>query len=293
MSDHENTGRTAQDPDTVPTWRDAPTHTVEAGGVRYRYRELGPRGGVPVVFLHHLTAVLDDWDPRVVDGIAAERHVIAFDNRGVGGSSGVVPTRVAPMADDAATFIRALGHDQVDILGFSLGGGVAQHLTLRHPDLVRRAIYAGTGPVGAGGLDKMRRIAGLAYLKAALTLSDPRNFLFFPRTADGKRAARDYLARLKERTTDRDKRISPRAALNQLSAITNAGSEPMQNLADIGQPVLVANGDEDIMVASEHSADIARRIPGAKLIIYPGSGHGGIFQYHHQFVPTVLEFLRN
>lgn len=246
-----------------------------------------------MVFLHHLTAVLDDWDPRIIDGIAAHRHVITFDNRGVGGSSGVVPTRVAPMADDAATFIRALGYAQVDVLGFSLGGGVAQYLTLRHPDLVRKAIYTGTGPAGAGGLDKMRRIAGLAYLKAALTLSDPRNFLFFPRTDEGKRAARAYLARLKERSTDRDKRISLRAALNQLSAITNAGSESSQDLEKIDKPVLVANGDRDLMVASEHSADIARRIPGAKLVMYPNSGHGGIFQHHHRFVPTVLAFLQD
>lgn len=276
---------------SVTAWKDTRTHTVEGGGVRFRYRELGPRGGVPVVFLHHLTAVLDDWDPRVIDGVAAQRHVITFDNRGVGGSSGVVPTRVAQMADDAAAFIRALGYEQVDVLGFSLGGGVAQYLTLRHPDLVRRAIYTGTGPAGAGGLEKMRQIAGLAYLKAALTLSDPRNFLFFPRTPEGKVAARAYLARLKERTTDRDKRISPRAGLNQLKAIVNAGSEAPQDLASIDKPVLVANGDKDIMVASEHSADIARRIPGAKLVLYPNSGHGGIFQYHEEFVPTVLEFL--
>lgn len=219
--------------------------------------------------------------------------MITFDNRGVGGSSGVVPTRVAQMADDAATFIRALGYGQVDILGFSLGGGVAQYLTLRHPDLVRRAIYTGTGPAGAGGLDKMRRIAGLAYLRAALSLSDPRNFLFFPRTTVGKRAARDYLTRLKERTTDRDRRISLRATLNQLSAIINAGSEPAQDLGTINKPVLVANGDKDIMVASEHSADIARRIPDAKLVMFPNSGHGGIFQHHTDFVPTVLEFLQD
>src|SRR5204862_7148005 len=124
---------------------------------------LGPRGGVPLVFLHHLTAVLDDWDPRVVDGIAARRHVITFDNRGVGASSGSVPHTIDEMAADAVAFIRALGHDRVDLLGFSLGGGDAQVITLEDPELVRRVILAGTGPAGGGGLQKTNRIAASTY----------------------------------------------------------------------------------------------------------------------------------
>jgi pimeloyl-ACP methyl ester carboxylesterase len=272
-------------------WKDTPTHMLEVGGVRFAYRELGPRTGVPLVFLHHFTAVLDDWDPRVIDGIAATRHVIAFDNRGVGASSGSVPHTIAEMAADAVTFIRGLGLEQVDLLGFSLGGGVAQVVTLEHPQLVRRAILAGTGPAGGGGIEKMNRIAGSAYAKAALTLSDPRNFLFFPRTPAGKRGATDYLARLKERTENRDKRISLQARRAQLKAIRAAGLQEPHDLGKITQPVLVANGDNDVMVASSLSADMARRISGAELIIYPDSGHGGVFQYHREFVPAVLEFL--
>src|SRR5689334_21391895 len=122
---------TAHSPSAARTmWRNAPTRTLDANGVTFAYRELGPRGGVPLVFLHHFTAVLDDWDPRVIDGIAAERHVIAFDNRGIGASSGSVPSTVGEMAADAVGFIRALGHEQVDLLGFSLGGGVAQFILL-------------------------------------------------------------------------------------------------------------------------------------------------------------------
>src|SRR5206468_13027791 len=130
-------------------------------------------------------AVLDAWDPRVVDGIAAKRHVIAFDNRGVGASGGSVPHTIDEMAGDAVAFIRALGYEQVDLLGFSLGGGVAQVITIEHPELVRRVILAGTGPAGGGGIEKMNRIAASAYTKAALTLRDPRHFLFFPRTPEG------------------------------------------------------------------------------------------------------------
>ena len=273
------------------TWRTAPTRTISVGGTPFAYREFGPQTGVPLVFLHHFAAVLDDWDPRVIDGIAAERHVITFDNRGVGASSGSVPHTIDEMAADTVSFIRALGHEQVDLLGFSLGGGVAQVIALEHPELVRKAILAGTGPAGRGGLDKVTRVAVAAYIKAALTLRDPKHYLFFTRTPEGKRAATDYMARLKERTEDRDKRISPQAMRAQLKAIRAAGVQAPHELGKIRQPVLVANGDQDVMVASSHSDDLARAIPNAMLTIYPDSGHGGVFQYHREFVPAVLEFL--
>ena len=275
------------------TSRTAPTHTISVGGTPFAYRELGPRTGVPLVLLHHFAAVLDDWDPRVIDGIATKRHVIAFDNRGIGASGGSVPYTIDEIATDAVAFIRALGYDQVDLLGFSLGGGVAQVIALERPELVRRIILAGTGPAGGGGIEKMYGIVGAAYTKAALTLRDPRHYLFFNRNAKGKRAATEYMARLKERTADRDKRISLQARRAQLKAIRAAGLQAPHDLGKITQPVLVANGDNDVMVASSHSADLARRIPNAKLTIYPDSGHGGVFQYHREFVPAVLEFLES
>ena len=169
------------------------------------------------MFLHHFTAVLDDWDPRVIDPIAQQRHVITFDNRGIGASGGKVPHTIAAMAADAAAFIRALGHDQVDLLGFSLGGGVAQEVTLQNPELVRRLILTGTGHRGGGGLTKMPLIVGGAYTKAALTRLDPRQFLFFNRDAVGKQAGTEYIARLEERTADRDKPISHQARIAQLA----------------------------------------------------------------------------
>jgi pimeloyl-ACP methyl ester carboxylesterase len=272
-------------------WANVPTRTIDVGGVSFAYRKLGPDSGVPVIFLHHLMAVLDDWDPRVIDGIAAQRRVIAFDNRGVGASGGSVPPSIEAMGRDAIAFIRALGLKQVDLLGFSLGGGVAQMVALQAPDLVRRMILAGTGPRGGGGIDEINRIAVIAYLKAALTLSDPRNFLFFPRTPDGKHAAKDYFSRLKERTKDRDKPISLQARRAQLKAIRTAGLSAPDDLSVITQPVFVANGDHDLMVDSSHSADMARRLPNARLTIYPDSGHGGVFQHHQAFVPAVVDFL--
>ena len=275
----------------MTTWKDAPTRTIDVDGVTFAYRELGTGSDIPVVFLHHLTAVLDDWDPRVVDGIAAHHRVITFDNRGVGATGGSVPATVEQMGTDAIAFIRALGLRQVDLFGFSLGGGVAQMVALQAPELVRRMILAGTGPRGGGGIDKMATIVGGAYGKAALTLSDPRNFLFFPRTPEGKQAASEYLGRLKERRHDRDKKISNQARIAQIMAIRHAGRSQPDDLSLITQPVFVANGDHDLMVDSAHSADMARRLPNAQLKIYPNSGHGGVFQHHQTFVPDALQFL--
>jgi len=275
----------------MTTWKETPTRTVDVGGVKFAYRELGTRSDVPVVFLHHLTAVLDDWDPRIIDGIAAHHRVIAFDNRGVGGTGSSVPHTVEQMGADAIAFIRALGLERVDLFGFSLGGGVAQMVALQAPDLVRRMILAGTGPRGGGGIDQITKIAVIAYLKAGLTFSDPRNFLFFPRTAEGKRAASAYFNRLKERTQNRDKRISVQARIAQLKAIRHAGQSEPDDLSLITQPVFVANGDHDLMVDSSHSADMARRLPNARLKIYPNSGHGGVFQHHQTFLSDALQFL--
>lgn len=275
----------------MTTWRDTPTKTITIGGISYAYRELGDTSGVPVVFLHHFTAVLDDWDPRIIDGIAAQHHVIAFDNRGVGSTGSKVPNDLEQMGTDAIAFIRALGHDKVDLFGFSLGGAVAQMVALQAPDLVRRMVLAGTGPRGGGGIWKMPFIVGGAYAKAFATRKDPRHFLFFPRNAEGKKAANDYFARLGERTGDHSQQVSRQAAIAQLRAITTGGLHAADDLSVIKVPVLVANGDHDLMVASEHSADMASRLPDAKLIVYPNSGHGGVFQHHQKFVPEVLAFL--
>ncbi|MCX2949987.1 alpha/beta fold hydrolase [Lentzea sp. NEAU-D7] len=271
--------------------KDTPTQTVDVGGTTFAYRQLGPDTGTPVIFLNHLAAVLDNWDPRVVDGIAARHRVITFDNRGVGASRGRTPRSVDAMARDAVAFIRALGHDRVDLLGFSLGGFVAQVIAAEEPQLVRRMILAGTGPAGGEGIDRVTAVTLLDSLKAALTFRDPKEYLFFTRTADGKAAARQFVNRLKERTHDRDRSISVTAFRNQLKAIHEWGVQRPSDLTVIQQPVLVANGDHDRMVPSGNSADLARRLPDARLTLYPDAGHGGIFQRHEEFVAEALEFL--
>jgi pimeloyl-ACP methyl ester carboxylesterase len=273
------------------SYKDAPTRTITAGGVEFAYRELGQKTGVPVIFLTHLAANLDNWDPRVVDGIAAKHWVITFDNRGVGASSGSVPDTIQAMAKDAVTFIRALGFDQVDILAFSMGGMIAQVIAQDEPQLVRKLILAGTGPAGGEGIDKVTAISNRDLIRAALTFQDPKTFLFFTRTSNGKQAAKQFLARLKERTENRDKAISLSAYRTQLKAIHRWGLQQPADLSAITQSVLVANGDHDRMVPTTNSVDLARRLPDSELVIYPDAGHGGIFQFHGQFVEKALEFL--
>jgi pimeloyl-ACP methyl ester carboxylesterase len=182
-------------PTSCTTYGNAPTKTVDVGGTAFSYRELGT-AGVPVIFLNHLGAVLDNWDPRVVDGIAARHHVVAFDNRGVGASQGSTPATVAAMARDAIAFVRALGFERVDLLGFSLGGFVAQQIALQRPDLVRKIILAGTGPAGGVGIDKVTSVTMRDSIRAVLTFKDPKENLFFTKTANGKSEAKLFVKRL-------------------------------------------------------------------------------------------------
>lgn len=257
----------------------------------YAYRELGPKGGVPVVFFVHLAATLDNWDPRIVDPIAEKRHVITFDQRGVGASTGEVPDTIEAAADHAYELIAALGFEEIDIFSFSMGGFIAQDLILKHPGLVRRLVLTGTGPRGGKDIEK---VAGVTYrdiLRATLTRSDPKEFLFFNRDATGKSAAKAFVKRLQERTIDRDRPASIKALRTQLKAIQKYGRSAPSDLSALTMPTLIANGDHDRMVPTALSEDLHRRIKGSQLIIYPNSGHGGIFQFHEKFAPVATDFL--
>lgn len=270
---------------------EAPNLSISVEGTTFAYRDLGPRGGVPLILLNHWGAVLDNFDPRIVDGLASKHRVIATDYRGIGSSSGAAPVTVDEMARDAIALIGALGFEKVDLLGFSLGGFVAQDIALKRPDLVRKLILAGTGPAGGKGIEKVGAVSWPLMIKGLLRLRDPKFYLFFTATANGHRAAKAFLDRLKERKTDRDKGPTPAAFLRQLKAIKAWGVEAPQNLDSIRIPVLIANGDNDIMVPTANSTDLANRIPGSQLVIYDDAGHGGIFQNHADFVAKALSFL--
>ena len=275
----------------ITSYAKAPAKTISAGGITFAYRELGPQEEIPVVFFVHLAATLDNWDPRLVDAIAKSRRVITFDQQGVGASSGQVPGTLEEAADDAYTFITALGYTTIDIFSFSMGGMIAQDLVVKHPDLVRRLVLTGTGPRGGKDMDKVVGVTYYDILRATLTRSDPKEFLFFNRDAVGKQAGKAFVERLKERTVGRDKAIGTKAFGTQLKAIQRFGRSQPSDLSIITQPTLIANGDHDRMVPSVLSEDLHKRIAGSELIIYPNSGHGGIFQYWEKFVPVAVKFL--
>jgi pimeloyl-ACP methyl ester carboxylesterase len=275
----------------ITSYAEAPARTITVGAETFAYRELGPTSGIPVVFFNHLGATLDNWDPRIVDAIAARRHVITFDQLGVGASSGSVPGTIEEAADDAYTFVTALGHTTIDVFSFSMGGMVAQDLAVKHPTLVRKLVLTGTGPRGGKDMDKVVGVTYRDILRATLTRSDPKEFLFFNRNAAGKKAGKEFVARLGERTTDRDKAMALKGFRAQLKAIVRYGRSAPSDLSVITQPTLIANGDNDRMVPSVLSQDLHRRIAGSQLVIYPDSGHGAVFQYHETFAPAAAAFL--
>lgn len=281
----------AQRGNAMYTYATVPTQFVEANGIKFAYRSYGKEGDIPVIYFNHLTANLDNCDPRIMDAIAAQRHIISFDYRGVGATTGKQGTSIADMATDAIAFIHALGYKQVDIVAFSMGGFITQEILLVEPTLVRKAILAGTGPRGGQGVSD---VVGLTYkdiFKGLLTFRDPKFYLFFTQNKVGKVAAKDFLKRLKERTENRDKKVKLSVLKAQLKAIETWGHDKPADLSVFKLPVFIANGDNDRMVPTPLSYDMAKRFPNATIKIYPNSGHGGIFQYHAEFIPQAIEFL--
>jgi pimeloyl-ACP methyl ester carboxylesterase len=281
----------AQSDNANYTYATVPTKFVEANGIKFAYRSYGKEGDIPVIYFNHLTANLDNCDPRIMDAVAAKRQIISFDYRGVGATTGKQGESIADMALDAIAFIHALGYKQVDILAFSMGGFITQELLLVEPTLVRKAILAGTGPRGGKGVSD---VVGLTYkdiFKGLLTFRDPKFYLFFTQNKVGKVAAKDFLKRLKERKEYRDKKVKLYVLKKQLKAIKDWGHAQPADLSVFKLPVFIANGDVDRMVPTPNSYDMAKRFPNATLKIYPNSGHGGIFQYHEEFIPQAVDFL--
>lgn len=273
------------------TYATVPTRFVDANGIKFAYRSYGKDGDIPVIYFNHLTANLDNCDPRIMDSIAAHRHIISFDYRGVGATTGEQGTSIPEMAKDAIAFIHALGYKQVDIVAFSMGGFITQELLIVEPQLVRKMILAGTGPRGGQGISD---VVGLTYkdiFKGLFTFRDPKFYLFFTQNKVGKEAARDFLKRLKERTENRDKKVKLSVLKKQLKAIAAWGHDVPADLSVFKHPVLVANGDHDRMVPTPNSYDLAKRFTNSEIIIYPNSGHGGIFQYHEAFLKKAVPFL--
>ena len=267
----------------------APTLYVDVGGIRFAYRRFGASVGVPLLFMPHYRAGMDHWDPAVTDGFAASRPVILFDNVGVAGSSGETPYTIEAMADDAANFVGALGLSTVDVLGFSIGGYIAQTLALRHSKTVRRLILSSTGPRG-GEPSKDSKYREYGDLTDPATGESPLEaflYLFFRPSPTSQAAGKAFWERRHLRKHEVDRPSTPQTMAAQRAAITAWGKvvgERYAELDNIKQPTLVVNGNHDIMIPTINSYNLSRGIPRAQLIIYPDSGHGALFQFANLFV---------
>jgi pimeloyl-ACP methyl ester carboxylesterase len=277
----------------VHTHSSAPTEFVTVNGVRYAYRRFGAAKGTPVVFLQHFRGGLDNWDPTITNGLAKTRPVVLFNNAGVASSGGEPADTVGGMAAHATRFIEALGFGCVDILGFSLGGYVAQQLALERPDFVRRVILAGTGPQGGEGMATFTPEVARAATRPEPT-AETFLFLFFTPSETSQIAGKAFLKRRYQRT-EQDVPSSAAAMEAQSAAIAAWGAVPQREryvrLEKLRQPVLVANGHNDIMVPTINSFILQQHIPDATLILYPDSGHGALFQFSDLFVQHVTTFL--
>ncbi|HTE29988.1 MAG TPA: alpha/beta hydrolase [Chryseolinea sp.] len=273
------------------THETAPTTYINVKGTEFAYRVFGKNTGIPIVFLQHFTGTLDNWDPAVTNELAKRHTVILFDNKGVGSSGGKTPDSVAEMANDAIDFINELGFEKVDLLGFSLGGFIAQHLAERYPGLIRKVILAGTGPKGGEG------ITGLLTVINAGMADGPEKVLrniFFTKTTSGRAAGEQFQQRLQSRKENRDIATSEDTVNAQAKAIITYGYEvdaAYQQLRNIKQPVLIVNGTEDLIVPSVNSFILSKYLENSKLILWSDSGHGGLFQYYQDFANEMEVFL--
>jgi pimeloyl-ACP methyl ester carboxylesterase len=276
------------------TYAEAPNQFITAAnGMEYAYRETGRNGGIPLLLLQHFRGNLDNWDPALVDALATNRGVIAFDNTGVGGSSGATPHTVAEMARDALEFVDATGLEEVDLLGFSLGSFVAQEIALVRPSVVGRLVLASSAPQGAAG---MHGWAPEVIDAVGRRETQPERVLdvFYAPSPASRRAGQQAFGRMFARTADRDKPTTWQTRVAQYDAVCAWGVPDhalLQRVSAIQAPTFVANGDGDPMILPRYSHLLAGLIPHAKIKIYPDAAHGFLFQHHLEFAADVEEFL--
>jgi pimeloyl-ACP methyl ester carboxylesterase len=274
-----------------------PTRFVEANGIRFAYRRWGKQGGIPLVFNQHFTGNLDNWDPAVLDGLTAEREVILFNNAGIASSTGNVPTTFAGMAHNAEAFIDALGLKQIDLLGFSIGGMVAQQIVIDRPELIHKLILIGTAPRNMDAGNGQGHITPETAAIFGAVYNPPENLwlkVFFTDSEASQAAGRAFLKRYLSRNENRDAPINEKVAPAQIAAVGDWGTHPGERFAylkNIKQPTLVVSGNHDVIVYTVNSLHLVQNLPNTKLILYPDSNHGSWYQNHEDFVFEANRFL--
>jgi pimeloyl-ACP methyl ester carboxylesterase len=279
--------------ETSVRYADTSTERVAAGNVEYAYRDLGD-SEVPIVLLQHFRGNLDNWDPALIDALAADRRVVTFDNVGVAATTGKTPNTVEAMAHDAIDFLEAMDLQRVDLLGFSIGSFVAQEIALIRPDLLRRVVLASAAPQGAAG---MHGWAPAVIDAVGAPQTTPQGYLdvFFAHTDTSREAGQQAAGRIFGRTTGRDEPTTWQTRQAQYDAVCAWGipnHSLLQRVTAIDLPVFVANGDNDPMILPRYSYLLAGLLPNARITIYPDSAHGFLFQHHTRFAADVHAFLQ-
>jgi len=273
----------------------APTRFIETRLETYAYRRFGEGAAPPLVFLQHFTGTLDNWDPAVTNQLAGSREVILFESAGVGRSTGEVPTTINGMAGHLLAFGDALGLTRIDLLGFSLGGMVAQQVALDRPAIVRKMLLVGTAPRGGEDIMHLEK-PELRRILEDPNLSGPQILvkLFFAPSESSQAAGQAFVMRLAARTQDREPVAAPNVAQAQIAAFRaweRVDGERFGELRRITQPCLVVNGILDTMIPVKNSYLMAEHLPNALLLVYPDAGHGSLFQFHDSFVRHATLFL--
>jgi len=267
-----------------------PTQYIDVNGNSYAYRRFGKKGEVPIIGFQHFTGTLDNWDLIIINGLAQEREVIIFDNKGVGNSKGETPDNVLDMTKDAVDFIKALGVNKFDVLGFSLGGFIAQYLGVKYAEMVRKIIIVGSAPQGAKVLEGFNDLIAKG---SQLNPAELFLYIFFTPSENSRAKGKETLNRLYERTEDRDMEATEDTVLKQAKAITDWGKTSDIDLSQIKNPVLIIQGSNDEMMDSDTSHTLFKQIPNAILTYYPDSAHGSFFQYPELFVKQANDFLND
>lgn len=276
---------------TVDYHQTAVTQFISAGDTKFAYRILGNKTGIPLVMISALGTSMDNWDPAITNGLAQQYKVIIFDIPGVGSSSGITPDNIPDMAKGVVTFINALGYTKVNLLGFSMGSFISQQIVLTNPSLVNKIILTGTGPKGAEGLSNLPNI-----LATTVGLTPEEVFLksSFTSSTASQSAGKLSYERIQKRTINRDAPVSPESATAGLKAVLGWAQpypDALKELNNISKPVLIAQGENDLLVLLVNATNMSHSIPGAQLIVYPDAGHAAIYQYHDEFIQAASDFL--